>query len=249
MNTEPPEGDDLQRMLVSMKHEVLTRVDRQRPLPRRRGRHVGIVIGVIAVLGIGVGSGAVALGLVPQPFEAAAPAPSSTPTEPPAPSTPAAAPIENSPSVTPTPASTNTDGVLPTDCRALVPTSDYDRLFNATPLRDPAGTAWGDARIGPTPSMWCVWMDPRADVSGLDIAIGQADAAELREYEADLTHEGYACSDRDDGRICQMTRPADPYPVDTTLTFFARGSTWVDISQTNFPTDGLLRAVEQQVWG
>jgi len=93
-------------MLVSMKHEVLTRADQQRPLPKRRGRHVGIVIGVIAVLGIGLGSGAVALGLVPQPFEAAAPSPSPTPTEPPAPSTPAAAPIENTPTATPGPTTT-----------------------------------------------------------------------------------------------------------------------------------------------
>lgn len=102
MNTEPPEGDDLQRMLVSMKQDVLARAEERHQASRRRGRRAGIVIGVVAVLGIGLASGGVALGMIPQPF-AAAPASTPSPTGPAAPSTPASAPIENTPVVTPTP--------------------------------------------------------------------------------------------------------------------------------------------------
>lgn len=105
MNTEPPQGDDLQQMLVSMKQNVLARAEFDRPAPKRRGRRAGIVIGVIAVLGIGVGSGAVALGMVPQPFTAA-PAPSPTVTEPSQTPTKSSAPVVNEPTATPTPTPT-----------------------------------------------------------------------------------------------------------------------------------------------
>ncbi|MFZ6990541.1 hypothetical protein ACO0E1_01500 [Curtobacterium sp. RRHDQ66] len=105
MNTEPPQGDDLQRMLVSMKQNVLARAEADRPAPERRGRRAGIVIGIIAVLGIGVGSGAVALGMVPQPFTAA-PAPSPTVTEPPETPTKSSAPVISEPTATPTPTPT-----------------------------------------------------------------------------------------------------------------------------------------------
>lgn len=107
MNTEPPTGDDLERMLVAMKRTVLTRAAEQRPQPRRRGRRTGIVIGVIAVLALGATSGGVALGMIPQPFAAApAPAPSTTPTEPSETPTPSSAPVVNEPTTTPTPTPT-----------------------------------------------------------------------------------------------------------------------------------------------
>jgi hypothetical protein len=107
MNTEPPTGDDLHRMLVTMKQSVLDRAEDRKPAPRRRGRRAGIAIGVIALLGLGATGGGVALGMIPQPF-AAAPAPVSTPspTEPAARSTPAAAPVQETPDPTPTPTPT-----------------------------------------------------------------------------------------------------------------------------------------------
>lgn len=105
MNTEPPTGDDLQRMLVSMKQNVLDRAEERRPAPRRRGRRAGIVIGVIALLGLGATSGAVALGMVPQPF-AAAPAPSPSVVAPSETPTRSSAPVVNEPTSTPTPTPT-----------------------------------------------------------------------------------------------------------------------------------------------
>jgi len=116
MNTEPPTGDDLHRMLVTMKQSVLDRAEDRTPAPRRRGRRTGIIIGVIALLGLGATSGGVALGMIPQPF-AAAPAPVSTPspTEPAEPSTPAAAPVEETPDPRPSATPTPTKGAFALD--------------------------------------------------------------------------------------------------------------------------------------
>lgn len=108
MNTEPPTGDDLQRMLVSMKQTVLDRAEDRRPAPRRRGRRAGIAIGVIALLGLGATSGAVALGMIPQPFAEPAPTSTPSPTAPAVPSTPAAAPVQEVPVPVPTPTPTPT---------------------------------------------------------------------------------------------------------------------------------------------
>ncbi|MGW8432877.1 hypothetical protein ACWGJ9_17465 [Curtobacterium citreum] len=104
MNTEPPVGDDLERMLVAMKQNVLERTPDQ--APRRRhgaGRRAGMVIGVVALLGIGATSGAVALGMVPRAF-VAGPAPIATVTpEPAVTSVPSSAPVVQSPPPTSTP--------------------------------------------------------------------------------------------------------------------------------------------------
>jgi hypothetical protein len=72
MNTEPPTGDDLQRLLVTMKTDVIGRVAAE---PRRNPsrRHWTLILAFLALLSIGGVSGAVALGLVPQPFAAAPP--------------------------------------------------------------------------------------------------------------------------------------------------------------------------------
>lgn len=89
MNTEPPLGDDLQRLLVGMKQSVLDRADDVRPCPARH-RHVWPVVGLVALLAIGSVSGAYAVGLVPHDlFEAPAAAPTPTVSEPPSSSTPA----------------------------------------------------------------------------------------------------------------------------------------------------------------
>jgi hypothetical protein len=253
MNTEPPTGDDLQRMLVTMKQSVLDRAEDRRPAPRRRGRRAGIVIGVIALLGLGATGGGVALGMIPQPF-AAAPAPTSTPrtTEPAVPSTPAAAPVQETPDPTPTATPTPTPVVatIPSDCTGLVAPSEAARLFGRTPLQDPSGTAHLRTGVAPlTTSLSCVWRDPRADVSGLSIDVGTGTAEQVSAYEATLVGQGYACTDRGAARVCAQTRPADPYPVDTTDTWYLRGTTWFEVSQTNFPTTDLLGAVEQHVWG
>ena len=105
MNTEPPVGDDLQRMLVSMKQNVL---ERATPRPRRRKHHVGIAIGVVGVLLLGAAGGGVALGLIPTTLTAD-PAPTATRTpEPSVAETPSGAPVVGRPTPEPTPATTPT---------------------------------------------------------------------------------------------------------------------------------------------
>jgi hypothetical protein len=100
MNTEPPTGDDLQRMLVSMKRNVMEHADERRP--KRRGHRPGIVVAAVALLALGTASGAVALAVVPQ-MQQAAPVASPTPSAPGTSSTPSSAQVVETPDPTPTP--------------------------------------------------------------------------------------------------------------------------------------------------
>ncbi|OII05905.1 hypothetical protein [Curtobacterium sp. MCBA15_005] len=98
MNSEPPIGDDLQRMLVSMKQNVLERAEPR----KRRGRRTGIVITVIALLAVGTAGGGVALGLIPTSPTEPEPTPSAT-SQPSQTVTPSSAPVVGEPTPTPTP--------------------------------------------------------------------------------------------------------------------------------------------------
>ncbi|MFD4420077.1 hypothetical protein ACFWN7_01045 [Agromyces sp. NPDC058484] len=92
MRSEPPTGDELTRLLVSMKRNVLERVA-QEPAPATRKsvrRIFGLGLGVAALLGVGAGA-AFALGVITAPEEDAAtvatdapntPSTASQPTEP-----------------------------------------------------------------------------------------------------------------------------------------------------------------------
>ena len=108
MNTEPPTGDDLQRMLVSMKRNVLTQAEDRRPAGR--GRHTGIVVAAVALLALGTASGAVALAVVPDQQQAA-PVASSAPAEPEPTRTASSAPVVEAP-----------DPVVPTPTASATPT-------------------------------------------------------------------------------------------------------------------------------
>lgn len=249
MNTEPPEGDELQRMLVSMKQTVL---ERAAPRPRRYRRRSGVVVGVVALLALGTATGAVALTLTQQDRPVAAPVQTQGPVPAPSATIPSSAPITATPAPRPTP--TPTVATIPTSCRATVPAEDYDRLFGATPVDEGIGTeevsvgtdsadALGIAGSGRDIS--CIWMDSNADVSGLDMRIGPALPG-----AADLLRNGpHQCAEQYDGLLCQATTPADLYPVERVTTWFVRDGTYVVIGQTNFPTNGLLPAVVGEIWG
>lgn len=244
MNTEPPEGDDLQRMLVAMKQNVL---ERATPRSRRRRIRPGIVIGVVGLLALGTASGAVAVSLSQQDHPVAAPT-TREPAPVPSAATPTSAPI----TMTPTPRPTrNPVATIPTTCREAVPAKDYDRLFGSTPLTEinqaeaSTGTDSPDVLWAGTPSLTCVWADPSADVTGLTLDIGTTrPGADPR-----LVDDSWSCADRDGGRMCQVTTQAGPYPVDQTTTIFIRGDTFVLIRQAAFPTNGLLPAIVEEVWG
>jgi hypothetical protein len=249
MNTEPPQGDELQRMLVSMKQNVL---ERATPRPKRRRGRSGVVVGVVALLALGTATGAVALTLSQQDADpVAAPTQTQQPEPSPSATTPSSAPITGAPIPRPTP--TPTVATIPATCRDMVPAEDYARLFGETPLTEISkakdGTAGGDGEdvtwADGESEIICNWADPRADVSGLTMTIGTAGpgAADV------LATSPLQCEDRDGGRVCQSSVRAQTGPVDQVSTFFLRDDTFIVIRQANFPTDGLLDAVAGEIWG
>src|SRR4029453_17719063 len=86
MKSEPPTGDELTRLLVSMKRNVLEQVA-QEPAPAKRmslRRMLGLGAGVVALFGIGAGA-AFALGVISAPQEDSATSTTDAPSAPPAP--------------------------------------------------------------------------------------------------------------------------------------------------------------------
>jgi hypothetical protein len=84
MRSEPPTGDELTRLLVSMKRNVLEQVA-QEPAPAKRmslRRMLGLGLGVTALFGIGAGA-AFALGVISAPQEDSATSTTDAPTAPP----------------------------------------------------------------------------------------------------------------------------------------------------------------------
>ncbi|GAA3341003.1 hypothetical protein GCM10017714_23160 [Curtobacterium pusillum] len=259
MNTEPPEGDDLQRLLVSMKQNVL---ERATPRPKRRRFRPGIAIGVVGLLAIGTATGAVALSLSQHDEPVAAPTRTQQPEPAPSATTPTSAPITATP--TPTPRTTPKDMVsaIPKDCRALVPASDYDRLFGDAPLQRVLPVEEGlpaDATPPPLPTdqepnlpatdLYCMWEDPEAARS-LAVTAGHGTPSQLDELQR-TSYEGWSptCTDADGIRLCRQTRRVAPDSPDWARTLYVRGDTWVEIDQANFPTDNLLGAIVGEIWG
>jgi len=245
MDSEPPTGDDLTRMIVSMKRNVFDRT--KAPRSRRRRFHGGVIAAVLVVIALGTASGAVALGVVPQPFAAPASAP------------PSASVTRSAPPATPTPTSAPAP-VIPTTCTAVVDAADYARFFGTTPVQllrpvpsdSSAVPIPLPGRVHPAffdaPALACLWHDPRADITNLSIEMGTAPAADTSTYLAELPSEGFLCSRADGGTSCHKTTPDAEFPVSETVTFFVRGTTWLEIRQTNFPTSDLLGSLTSHLW-
>ncbi len=258
MNTEPPEGDDLQRMLVSMKQNVLERAD-ARP-KRRRGRS-GVVIGVVAMLTVGTATGAVALTLSQQETPVAAPTQTQEPEPSPTATIPSSAPITGTPipTATPTPGPISSSGEtvsIPGWCSQLVPTSSYERFFGAASLygevrtdteaREPtaAERTGGITDLGA--SLFCQW-DNKGVSEGLVINILRVTPAEAVALEQRAVVQSGQCADHMAGRMCQYEFRA-PDGVLHAYTTFVRDGISVQIYQYDFPTTGLLDAVVEQIW-
>ncbi|ROQ41071.1 hypothetical protein EDF46_0438 [Frondihabitans sp. PhB188] len=180
MNTEPPTGDDLNRMLVSMKQNVLEGAVAH-PVKRRR-RNWGIALGVIAFLGLGAASGGVALGLVPSPFTASAPVAPVT-SAPPAPSPTATTAPPPQPSKTATPVA-GPRSTVPITCSALGEAGDLQRLAPALAWIAPTSASPVTATIKSEGVLTCSYSD---DASGMGTSLqisAFADAAEGRKQIA-----------------------------------------------------------------
>lgn len=258
MSNEPPGGDEMQRMLAGMRQQVV-RGMRAEPRPVSPGRRAGLTAAVIAVLGIGAASGSMALGLVPTPF-AAAPTPAATSAAPaPAPS---GSPSPSAARITPTPTPTaDTTGTIPAACTDAVPAADAPRLFGSLVLDQlrpavPGGKT--DYYVDPEEpftadaTLVCHWSPSGSteDVDNLFLGMGTVDRGVLQARLQSLAGKGWTCTDTLGGRSCQHTETSMYYSdrVDTTHTFFVRGDTWIAVTQSNVPTDGLLRALVQQTW-
>lgn len=257
MNTEPPEGDDLERMLVSMKQNVL---ERATPRPKRRRVRPGIAIGVVGLLAIGTATGAVALSLSQQERPTAAPTQTQQPEPAPSATTPTSAPITATPRpvVTPSATPTPTTGAhvrLPGDCYLLVPDADYSRFFGAAShtstvvspglTRDPDGNDRIQGLRDPDEGLSCTWQNEGV-VANLDLFVGPTSVFGTGTPEETVRALGGTCEDRFGGRFCQVD---SSYPGDPVVTTLIRDGVIVTINQTDFPTDGLLPAMVGEIWG
>lgn len=243
-------------MTVSMKANVLQRTtEHETDRPRFKW---GIIVGIVAVLGIGTASSAVALGLVPHPFSAPAPVVSESPT-PRAAITPSPAITTEPPSPSPTQQPAVADLTIPTTCKGVVAGADYTRFFGTNPIQQYRPVPDGAAK-DPIPAprvsapafysdatLFCRWADLRADVSYLSVAMGTAPETETADNVAALVTLGFTCSEVDGGQKCQQITRNAQFPVDDASTFFVRGDTWIQIKQTNVPTDNLLGAIVENL--
>ncbi|MFS0729105.1 hypothetical protein ABC270_03380 [Curtobacterium sp. 1P10AnD] len=261
MNTEPPEGDDLQRMLVAMKQNVL---ERATPRSRRRRIRPGIAIGVVGLLALGTASGAVAVSLSQQDHPVAAPATTQEPAPAPSATTPTSAPITMTPAPRPvqTPTATPTAsgaGVrIPGDCYLLVPDADYARFFGAARHTSTIWTADGGQREpdgndriqglrDPGEALSCAWQNEGV-VANISVVVRPV-AVDADAGIADLVAgSNPTCEDRLGGRVCSWT-PGTDSGDDVRGTYFTRGNLTIDIMQTDFPTNGLLPAIVGEIWG
>ena len=140
MRSDPPTGDELTRLLVSMKQNVLEQVANE-PAPAKRApradRIIGLSLGVVLLLGVGTGA-AFAFGVVPIGGEPGA-APVATPT-----ATQAATP---KPTPTPTPSEYVVEPGQPAsryglDCATLIDDTVATGLFTTeVGIVDPIASA------------------------------------------------------------------------------------------------------------
>ena len=170
---------------------------------------------------------------------------------------PAATPT---PGATPTSAATPTtaadaSGTVPATCQGLLTAGRWDDSFASAPLNDPAvvGDPVAIPKSGFTDvlqpngkRLYCVWRDPRADISYLSIQVDQVDASTARGVLDALS--GYECTDVLQGRRCQKTSQDPQYPVIDGDTYFTRGDVAIRISQANVPTNRLLDDVVAHVF-
>jgi hypothetical protein len=179
------------------------------------------------------------------------------------------APASTSPSPTPSAsASTGSPVAVPTDCRDIVSVEAYEAVFGSTPLNPEGFTTRSGGSFGritpttPPPGaspaevvaggtvLDCLWRDPNADITYIEVAMAEVDPEVGTAFLDDLADQGYTCVDVHDGRRCQLVRPNDQFPeADEAFTRFVRDEIVVTVDQVNFSTDDLLGDIVDRVWG
>jgi hypothetical protein len=261
MKSEPPTGDELTRLLVSMKRNVLEQVA-QEPAPAKRmslRRMPGLGLGVTALFGIGAGA-AFALGVIPAPQEdsatlatdatdAASTPPTATPpiTSPPTTSPPIAYPVtadqpasryglDCSTLVDPTLVS----GLFTTEVAAVDPILSESGVGIAIPRRSPILAVGGSV---------CEWSNgvpmndqhgTEPDYMGVTISVVPRAAAGWSEY---ATQHGMPADERQcDVTWCWASSAVGDAWV--TLSAFAGGGFATDASGWESLVDAAIAAVE-----
>ena len=190
-------------------------------------------------------------GATDAPAATSAPSPTDTPTA----------------SPTPGPGGTATPVAIPTDCQDIVSAEAYAAVFGGTPLNPegfttrsgapfgrvtpttpPAGATPAEVVRGAT-TLDCLWRDPNADITFVEVALGAVDPAVGTSYLDDLAADGYTCVDIHEGHRCHLTRPNADYPVDESFTRFQRDAIFISVDQANFPTDDLIGDIVDRLWG
>jgi len=169
---------------------------------------------------------------------------------------------------TPAPAPTETAGpvALPVYCTDIVDQATYAATFGDIPLNPVefggSGTSAGvvtpttppagaDARdvVGAANELSCLWRDPRADVSGISVAMGHLEPAAGAAALDGFASQGYTCTSVHEGRSCQLVTPDPQYPVDRAQTYWLRDDVVVTVDQTNVPTDDLIGSIATRLFG
>lgn len=166
-------------------------------------------------------------------------------------------------STTPRPTSTITQvpgvdydgGTVPDTCDGLITESKWKDSFLRAPLNDP-GVVGDPAEIPKsifTPvlqpdgkQLYCVWRDPRADVTNVSITVQVVDSSKAFSVMQDL--QGFQCEHLAEGYRCQRISTDNQYGVEMGVTYFTRGDIAIHIGQANVPTSGLLDDVMAHVF-
>ena len=180
-------------------------------------------------------------------------------------------------SAAPEPSSTPAPASIPTDCTDVVDAATYASTLASTPLNDPAvvgerpsgqlqpttapaGSDAGAVVVAAT-QLDCLWRNPRADITGLNLAISSVDAATQEAFQAWLLDRAnqtpvsrdagasFTCEPGYDGTLCQMSFQDPLYGVEIAETALLRDGVVVQVGQANFPTDDLMGALVARIWG
>ncbi len=207
MRSDPPTGDELTRLLVSMKQNVLEQVANE-PAPAsakrmpRADRIIGLTLGVLLLLGVGTGA-AFAFGVVPFGGEPGA-APVATPK-----ATQAATP---SPTPTPTPTPTPPEYVV----EPGQPASRYG-LDCATLIDDTVATGLFTTEVG--------IVDPIVTASGVGVAIPRATS---------ILSEGGTVCEWSNGASYNSQYGGNPAYVGVTVSVLPRPAEGWSVKATNY---------------
>lgn len=249
MDVEPPTGDDLNRMLVSMKQDVLRRAAAEPPARRRpwARRHLGLTLGLVALLGVGGAGGALAL-VLPSPFRAspaATSSPSPAPTREPVPG--ATATVSPSPSAPTQPAAPT--AALAIDCATLGQEIGVEALVPTPSYREPTAPYFSasNAMLLQAGVLDCLWQPEALEYSSDWASVRVSPAGDRgREWLSGLQESGLPALGV--GDVSAISCPTGSYSCNSSI---VAGTWWIEVSAGNETpgtiTTALIASAAQRV--